>query len=40
MLSSSNQSLIDVPEWVGETDIELLTVEEHGDHSAFYVGKA
>ncbi|MFC7324744.1 sulfurtransferase TusA family protein [Halorubrum rutilum] len=40
LLSDSNQSLTDVSEWIGETDNELLTVEEHADHNAFYVEKA
>ncbi|WP_123620287.1 sulfurtransferase TusA family protein [Halorubrum sp. CSM-61] len=40
LLSDSDQSLTDVPEWAEEAGNELLAVEELGDHNAFYVEKA
>mgnify|MGYP006273563023 CR=1 FL=1 len=40
LLSDSDQSLTDVPEWVEEAGNDLLAVEERDDHNAFYVEKA
>ncbi|USZ68503.1 sulfurtransferase TusA family protein [Halorussus salilacus] len=40
LLSDSEQSLTDVPEWVEEAGNELLAVEEPDDHYEFYVEKA
>ncbi|MFW6000093.1 MAG: sulfurtransferase TusA family protein [Halorubrum sp.] len=40
LLSDSDGSLTDVPEWVDEAGNELLAVEELDDHNAFYVEKA
>jgi len=40
LLSDNEQSHTDVPEWAEESGNELLTVEEHDDHAAFYVEKA
>jgi len=40
LLSDSEQSLTDVPEWAEEAGNELLEIEEHDDHTAFYVEKA
>ncbi|MHC3381447.1 sulfurtransferase TusA family protein [Haloarcula sp. H-GB5] len=40
LLSDSDQSLTDVPEWAEEADNELLAVEEFDDHNAFYVEKS
>ena len=40
LLSDSEQSLTDVPEWAEEAGNELLEVEERDDHNAFYVEKA
>jgi TusA-related sulfurtransferase len=40
LLSDSEQSLTDVPEWAEEAGNELLEVEERDDHTAFYVEKA
>ncbi|TKX74265.1 sulfurtransferase TusA family protein [Halorubrum sp. GN11_10-6_MGM] len=40
LLSDSDGSLTDVPEWAEEAGNELLAVEELDDHSAFYVEKA
>lgn len=37
LLSDSDRSLTDVPEWVDETDNELLGVEEGDDHHEIYV---
>ncbi|AZQ15541.1 sulfurtransferase TusA family protein [Halorubrum sp. PV6] len=37
LLSDNDQSLTDVREWVGETDNELLEVDEADDHYGFYV---
>ena len=37
LLSDSEQSLTDVPEWVDETDNELIAVDETGDEYGFYV---
>ncbi|CDK40763.1 UPF0033 protein AF_0556 [Halorubrum sp. DM2] len=37
LLSDNDQSLTDVSEWVGETDNELLAVDESGDDYDFYV---
>ena len=37
LLSDNDQSLTDVKEWVGETDNELLEVDEADDHYGFYV---
>ncbi|MFC5277632.1 sulfurtransferase TusA family protein [Halorubrum rubrum] len=37
LLSDNEGSLTDVPEWVGETDNELLAVDETGDEYGFYV---
>jgi len=39
LLSDTEQSLTDVPEWADEAGNELLAVEELDDHSAFYVKK-
>ncbi|MEZ3165923.1 sulfurtransferase TusA family protein [Halorubrum ejinorense] len=38
LLSDSDRSLTDVPEWVDETDNELIAVDETGDEYGFYVG--
>ncbi|KDS92258.1 SirA family protein [Halorubrum saccharovorum] len=40
LLSDTDQSLTDVPEWTEEAGNELLAVEEGDDHNAFYVEKA
>jgi TusA-related sulfurtransferase len=40
LLSDNEQSLTDVPEWAEEAGNELLEVEEHDDHTAFFVAKA
>ncbi|WP_049909164.1 sulfurtransferase TusA family protein [Halorubrum saccharovorum] len=40
LLSDTDQSLTDVPEWAEEAGNELLGVEELDDHNAFYVEKA
>jgi len=40
LLSDSEGSLTDVPEWAEEAGNELLEIEEHDDHTAFYVEKA
>jgi tRNA 2-thiouridine synthesizing protein A len=40
LLSDNEQSLTDVPEWAEEAGNELLEVEEHDDHTAFYVENA
>ena len=40
LLSDSEGSLTDVPEWAEEAGNELLAVEELDDHTAFYVEKA
>ena len=40
LLSDSDGSLTDVPEWAEEAGNELLAVEELDDHNAFYVEKA
>ena len=40
LLSDSEGSLTDVPEWAEEAGNELLAVEELDDHNAFYVEKA
>lgn len=40
LLSDSDGSLTDVPEWVEQAGNELLTVEEGEDHHAFYVENA
>lgn len=37
LLSDNDQSLTDVREWVGETDNELLEIDESDDHYGFYV---
>jgi TusA-related sulfurtransferase len=40
LLSDSEGSLTDVPEWAEEAGNELLAVEELDGHNAFYVEKA
>ncbi|QKY17371.1 sulfurtransferase TusA family protein [Halorubrum sp. CBA1229] len=40
LLSDNEQSRTDVPEWAEEAGNELLEVEEHDDHTAFFVEKA
>ena len=40
LLSDTDQSLTDVPEWAEEAGNELLAVEELDGHNAFYVEKA
>ncbi|GGK71846.1 sulfurtransferase TusA family protein [Haloarcula sebkhae] len=40
LLSDSDQSLTDVPEWAEEAGNELLDIEEFDDHNAFYVEKS
>mgnify|MGYP006279971677 CR=1 FL=1 len=40
LLSDSDGSLTDVPEWAEEAGNELIAVEEGDDHNAFYVEKA
>jgi len=40
LLSDTDQSLTDVPEWAEEAGNELLAVEELDDYNAFYVEKA
>ena len=40
LLSDNEQSHTDVPEWAEESGNDLLAVEEHDDHAAFYVEKA
>ena len=40
LLSDTEGSLTDVPEWAEEAGNELLAVEERDDHNAFYVEKA
>ena len=40
LLSDSEGSLTDVPEWAEEAGNELLAVEDLDDHTAFYVEKA
>ncbi|WP_420182988.1 sulfurtransferase TusA family protein (plasmid) [Haloarcula sp. KBTZ06] len=40
LLSDTDQSLTDVPEWAEEAGNELLAVEELDEHNAFYVEKA
>jgi TusA-related sulfurtransferase len=40
LLSDTEQSLTDVPEWAEEAGNELLVIDEHDDHNAFYVEKA
>ena len=40
LLSDTDQSLTDVPEWAEEAGNELLAIEELDDHKAFYVEKA
>jgi len=37
LLSDSDRSMTDVPEWVDETENELLAVDESGDDYGFYV---
>jgi TusA-related sulfurtransferase len=37
ILSDNDQSLTAVREWVGETDNELLEIDESDDHYGFYV---
>lgn len=39
LLSDSEGSLTDVPEWAEEAGNELLAVEERENHNAFYVEK-
>ncbi|MFC7056977.1 sulfurtransferase TusA family protein [Halovenus salina] len=39
LLSDNEQSLTDVPEWAEEAGNELLAVEEHDNHTEFYVQK-
>ena len=39
LLSDSDQSLTDIPEWAEEAGNELVTVEEVDDHHSFYVEK-
>jgi TusA-related sulfurtransferase len=39
LLSDSEQSLTDVPEWTEEAGNELLAVEKLDDYNAFYVEK-
>ena len=39
LLSDTDQSLTDVPEWTAEAGNELHGVEEREDHHAFYVEK-
>jgi len=39
LLSDTDGSLTDVPEWAEEAGNELLSVEELDDHHAFYVEK-
>ena len=40
LLSDNERSLTDVPEWVDETDHELIATEEGDDYHAFDVEKA
>jgi TusA-related sulfurtransferase len=40
LLSDTDQSLTDVPEWVEEAGNELLAVDELDDHAEFYVEKS
>ncbi|GGN95379.1 MULTISPECIES: sulfurtransferase TusA family protein [Haloarcula] len=40
LLSDTEQSLTDVPEWTDEAGYELLATEERDDHYEFYVEKA
>jgi len=40
LLSDTEGSLTDVPEWAEEAGNELLAVEELDDHTEFYVEKA
>lgn len=40
LLSDSDRSLTDVPEWIEEAGNELRDLEEHDDYAAFYVEKA
>lgn len=40
LLSDTDQSLTDVPEWAEEAGNELLAVEELDEHNAFYVEKS
>ncbi|AEM59200.1 hypothetical protein HISP_18495 (plasmid) [Haloarcula hispanica N601] len=40
LLSDTDQSLTDVPEWAEEAGNELLAIEELDDHNAFYLEKA
>ena len=37
LLSDNDRSLTDVPEWVDETDNELIAVDEAADEYGFYV---
>ena len=37
LLSDTEKSLTDVPEWVEEAGNELREIEEHDDYTAFYV---
>ncbi|OYR83157.1 SirA family protein, partial [Halorubrum sp. E3] len=39
LLSDTDQSHTDVPEWVEEAGNELVAVEELDDYTAFYVEK-
>jgi len=39
LLSDSEKSLTDVPEWVEEAGKELREIDEQADHTAFYVQK-
>jgi len=39
LLSDSEKSLTDVPEWVEEAGNELREIDEQADHTAFYVQK-
>jgi TusA-related sulfurtransferase len=40
LLSDSDRSLTDVPEWIEEAGNDLVAVEEGDDHHAIYVEKA
>ena len=39
LLSDSEKSLTDVPEWVEEAGNELREIDEQADYTAFYVQK-
>ena len=39
LLSDTEKSLTDVPEWVEEAGNELREIDEQADHTAFYVQK-